>query len=303
MMTTYMAQLDWPLLGCPDPSRRTDRHVRLGAGTGRGHGRWRRQPAPGGQGSRRRRRRDHAVELPDRDRAEQAGPGPRDGQHGSAEARSEHAVDLDPHRQADRRAHRHSRRGRQRRAHSRQRGGRAAGHRPHGWTWFRSPDPPTWGASSRRRGAESLKRVFLELGGKSAMVILDDADLDEVLPNTAQVCMHAGQGCADQHANVGARPCLRRVRPEGRPRCSNSSSPAIRRSPRPSSAPSSTPNSRAGSWVSSTGRGRRVPRSPPADARRSRSTPTWPAATTSCPPSLPAWTTPTRSRKRRCSAL
>jgi aldehyde dehydrogenase (NAD+) len=47
-----------------------------------------------------------------------------------------------------------------------------------------------------RKGAESLKRVFLELGGKSAMVVLDDADLDTVLPNTAQVCFHAGQGCA-----------------------------------------------------------------------------------------------------------
>lgn len=47
-----------------------------------------------------------------------------------------------------------------------------------------------------RRGAETLKRIFLELGGKSAMVVLDDADLDEALPNTAQVCMHAGQGCA-----------------------------------------------------------------------------------------------------------
>ena len=47
-----------------------------------------------------------------------------------------------------------------------------------------------------RRGADTLKRVFLELGGKSAMVLLEDADVDEVLPNTAQVCMHAGQGCA-----------------------------------------------------------------------------------------------------------
>ncbi len=46
------------------------------------------------------------------------------------------------------------------------------------------------------RGAETLKRVFLELGGKSAMVFLDDADIDETLPNTAGVCMHAGQGCA-----------------------------------------------------------------------------------------------------------
>ena len=47
-----------------------------------------------------------------------------------------------------------------------------------------------------RKGAESLKRVFLELGGKSAMVVLEDADLDAVLTNTAQVCFHAGQGCA-----------------------------------------------------------------------------------------------------------
>jgi aldehyde dehydrogenase (NAD+) len=47
-----------------------------------------------------------------------------------------------------------------------------------------------------RKGAETLKRVFLELGGKSAMVLLDDADLDAALPNTAQVCFHAGQGCA-----------------------------------------------------------------------------------------------------------
>jgi aldehyde dehydrogenase (NAD+) len=47
-----------------------------------------------------------------------------------------------------------------------------------------------------RKGAETLKRVFLELGGKSAMVILDDADIDAVIPNAAQVCMHAGQGCA-----------------------------------------------------------------------------------------------------------
>jgi aldehyde dehydrogenase (NAD+) len=47
-----------------------------------------------------------------------------------------------------------------------------------------------------RKGAETLKRVFLELGGKSALVILDDCDLDAVVPNAAAVCMHAGQGCA-----------------------------------------------------------------------------------------------------------
>jgi aldehyde dehydrogenase (NAD+) len=46
------------------------------------------------------------------------------------------------------------------------------------------------------KGAATLKRVFLELGGKSATIILDDA------PNFAQsvmasmVVFHAGQGCA-----------------------------------------------------------------------------------------------------------
>ncbi len=46
------------------------------------------------------------------------------------------------------------------------------------------------------RCARTLKRVFLELGGKSANIILDDADFAAVLPGGAMVCMHAGQGCA-----------------------------------------------------------------------------------------------------------
>jgi aldehyde dehydrogenase (NAD+) len=44
--------------------------------------------------------------------------------------------------------------------------------------------------------AESVKRVFLELGGKSAMIVLDDADFATAIPASAQACMHAGQGCA-----------------------------------------------------------------------------------------------------------
>ncbi|MCW2548977.1 MAG: aldehyde dehydrogenase [Mycobacterium sp.] len=49
------------------------------------------------------------------------------------------------------------------------------------------------------KGAETLKRVFLELGGKSAMVVLDDVeDLAALLPAGAGACMHAGQGCALQ---------------------------------------------------------------------------------------------------------
>ena len=45
-------------------------------------------------------------------------------------------------------------------------------------------------------GAATLKRTFLELGGKGAHIVLDDADLEAVLPMTAFMCAHAGQGCA-----------------------------------------------------------------------------------------------------------
>jgi aldehyde dehydrogenase (NAD+) len=45
--------------------------------------------------------------------------------------------------------------------------------------------------------AETLKKVFLELGGKSAFVILDEADLQTACVVAAfTVCTHAGQGCA-----------------------------------------------------------------------------------------------------------
>ena len=48
------------------------------------------------------------------------------------------------------------------------------------------------------KGAATLKRVFLELGGKSAMLVLDDADFPTVVPSGSMVCVHAGQGCAMQ---------------------------------------------------------------------------------------------------------
>ena len=45
--------------------------------------------------------------------------------------------------------------------------------------------------------ADTVKKVFLELGGKSAFVILDDADLRGACATAAfTVCTHAGQGCA-----------------------------------------------------------------------------------------------------------
>jgi aldehyde dehydrogenase (NAD+) len=47
------------------------------------------------------------------------------------------------------------------------------------------------------RSAASMKRTLLELGGKSAMIVLDDADLAAVLPQAGfGACLHAGQGCA-----------------------------------------------------------------------------------------------------------
>ena len=46
-------------------------------------------------------------------------------------------------------------------------------------------------------GSATLKKVFLELGGKSAFVVLDDADLAGACSMSAfTASMHAGQGCA-----------------------------------------------------------------------------------------------------------
>jgi len=44
--------------------------------------------------------------------------------------------------------------------------------------------------------AATVKRVFLELGGKSATIVLDDADFGSALLAGLGVCYHAGQGCA-----------------------------------------------------------------------------------------------------------
>ncbi|MFZ0666009.1 MAG: aldehyde dehydrogenase family protein, partial [Acidimicrobiales bacterium] len=45
--------------------------------------------------------------------------------------------------------------------------------------------------------SETVKKVFLELGGKSAFIMLDDADLELAsLVAGFTVCSHAGQGCA-----------------------------------------------------------------------------------------------------------
>lgn len=49
------------------------------------------------------------------------------------------------------------------------------------------------------QGAETVKKVVLELGGKSANIILDDTDLDKVMESVlGGFITHAGQGCALQ---------------------------------------------------------------------------------------------------------
>ncbi len=53
------------------------------------------------------------------------------------------------------------------------------------------------GRAVMRAAAGSLKKVFLELGGKSAFVVLDDADLKSACGYAAFAGItHAGQGCA-----------------------------------------------------------------------------------------------------------
>lgn len=46
------------------------------------------------------------------------------------------------------------------------------------------------------QAAKTVKKVFLELGGKSANIMLDDADLSQSLLSCLGVCFHAGQGCS-----------------------------------------------------------------------------------------------------------
>jgi aldehyde dehydrogenase (NAD+) len=48
------------------------------------------------------------------------------------------------------------------------------------------------------KGAATMKRVFLELGGKSATIVLEDADLGLATLMGMGACFHAGQGCAIQ---------------------------------------------------------------------------------------------------------
>jgi aldehyde dehydrogenase (NAD+) len=47
-----------------------------------------------------------------------------------------------------------------------------------------------------RLGADTMKRTFLELGGKSALIVTEDVDPAKILQAAVGVCVHAGQACA-----------------------------------------------------------------------------------------------------------
>jgi len=46
-------------------------------------------------------------------------------------------------------------------------------------------------------GASNVKKLFLELGGKSAHIVLDDVDPAEIAGSFTAGCIHAGQGCSN----------------------------------------------------------------------------------------------------------
>jgi aldehyde dehydrogenase (NAD+) len=45
------------------------------------------------------------------------------------------------------------------------------------------------------KGAATMKRLFLELGGKSADIVLDDAALEAKMASACTIAVHGGQGC------------------------------------------------------------------------------------------------------------
>ena len=115
---------------------------------------------------------------------------------------------------------------------------------------------------------DQVKRVSLELGGKSAAIVLDDADIDAVVPRIVAGVMHlSGQVCGAHTRVLVPRGSLRRGRrrsPRPQPMRSRSATPTIRP---PSSARWSPSVSASGSRSTSPRRPTRAPGSRPAAAR------------------------------------
>ena len=137
---------------------------------------------------------------------------------------------------------------------------------------------------------EQLKRCTLELGGKSAAIILDDADLADrrspsLLPNSI---MNNGQACVAQTRILAQPRALRRGRRGARrARSAKPGRGRPRSTPPPTSARSSPSASATGSRATSPRARRKAPASPSAAAVRPAST----RAGSSSPRSSPTSTT------------
>ena len=115
-------------------------------------------------------------------------------------------------------------------------------------------------ATGRRimaQGAQTMKRLFLELGGKSAHVVLEDADFAAVMPSAAGICFHGGQGCAQSTRWLVPRS---RYAEASRSHGAGVSCRQVRRpdqTRRPPRAPDQRPSTRSGTRIHREGSGRR----------------------------------------------
>ena len=146
---------------------------------------------------------------------------------------------------------------------------------------------------------EQLKRYTLELGGKSAAIILDDADVDTTLDNLLQVAglMNNGQACVAQTRVLASRARYDEVVSGLATRMAERSRSATRPRWTPRSALSSPSVSGTGSRSTSSRARRRVRRSSWAAVAR----PVRTRAGTSSPPSSPRSPTTCASPRRRSS--
>ena len=194
------------------------------------------------------------------------------GLHGRAQARARDAARRLPARRDGRGGRHPGRRGQHR---------RPPAARPAS-TWSRHPGVDkvafTGSTAAGRRIAaicgEQLKRCTLELGGKSAAIILDDADLpsSDGLPAIASL-MNNGQACVaqtrilaprsrydevvDALADDGQRPCRSATRPTPAPASARWSPSASRSGSRATSASARTraPRSSSAAWTGRYDRG------------------------------------------------
>ena len=136
----------------------------------------------------------------------------------------------------------------------------------------RAPPGRRHGVADRRRGdgqwrssraaAASLKRLHLELGGKAPVVVLDDADPEQVAASVREAAfINSGQDC--MAAVPRSSPRRRPTTPCSTPCCARwrRSGSATRPTRRSRWARSSLPSTRRGSSASSTARPPAAPRS------------------------------------------